>query len=63
MRARTPSLISVLVPGRLRIGDDVTFGLGGILGSIVGVMVVLLVLRMVGGSGKRRGTATRGSAV
>ena len=48
----------------LGIGDDDKFDLGGILGSIVGVMIVLLVLRMVGGSGKRGGTTTtRGPAV
>jgi uncharacterized membrane protein YeaQ/YmgE (transglycosylase-associated protein family) len=46
----------------LGIGDSDKFDLGGILGSIIGVMIVLLVLRAVGGSGKRRGTA-RGPAV
>src|SRR3954449_1695195 len=45
----------------LGIGDNDKFDLGGILGSIVGVMLVLLVLRAVRGSG--RGTATRGPAV
>ena len=46
----------------LGIGDDNKFDLGGILGSIVGVMIVLIVLRAVGGSGKGRGTA-RGPAL
>ena len=36
----------------LGIGDDDKFDLGGILGSIIGVMIVLLGLRAVGGSGK-----------
>lgn len=45
----------------LGIGDSDKFDLGGIIGAIVGTMVVLLVLRAVGGSGKGRGgtTATR----
>ena len=49
----------------LGIGDDDKFDLGGILGSIVGVMIVLLVLRAVGGSGKGKGgtRTTRGPAV
>jgi len=47
----------------LGIGDNDKFDLGGILGSIVGVMIVLLVLRAVGGSGKGRGATTRGPAV
>ena len=47
----------------LGIGDTDKFDLGGILGSIVGVMVVLLVLRAVGGSGKGRGRTARGPAV
>ena len=50
----------------LGIGDSDKFDLGGIIGSIVGVMVVLLVLRAVGGSGKGKGrgaTSTRGPAV
>ena len=47
----------------LGIGDDNKFDLGGILGSIIGVMLVLLVLRAVGGSGKGRGSTTRGPAV
>ena len=42
----------------LGIGDTDKFDLGGILGSIVGVMIVLLVLRAVGGSGKGRGAAS-----
>ncbi len=46
----------------LGIGDDNKFDLGGIVGSIIGVMLVLLVLRAVGGSGKGRDT-TRGPAV
>ncbi len=46
----------------LGIGDTDKFDLGGILGSIIGVMLVLLVLRAVGGSGRGRGT-TRGPAV
>src|SRR5215210_7307994 len=47
----------------LGIGDDDKFDLGGIVGSIVGVMIVLLVLRAVGGRGRGRGTTTRGPAV
>jgi uncharacterized membrane protein YeaQ/YmgE (transglycosylase-associated protein family) len=47
----------------LGIGDDNKFDLGGILGSIIGVMIVLLVLRAVGGSGKGRGATTGGPAV
>jgi len=46
----------------LGIGDEDKFDLGGIIGSIIGVMLVLLVLRAVGGSGKGRGT-TRGRTV
>ena len=42
----------------LGIGDENKFDLGGIIGSIVGVMLVLLVLRAVGGSGKGRGTTS-----
>ena len=42
----------------LGIGDDDKFDLGGILGSIIGVMIVLLGLRAVGGSGKGRGDRT-----
>ena len=54
----------VLFTYLLGIGDDEKFDLGGILGSIVGVMVVLLVLRAVGGSGKKGDTTrTRGPAV
>ena len=45
----------VLFTYLLGIGDEDKFDLGGILGSIVGVMVVLLVLRAVGGSGKGKG--------
>ena len=47
----------------LGIGDTDKFDLGGILGSIVGVMIVLLILRMVGGSGKGRDRTARGPAV
>jgi uncharacterized membrane protein YeaQ/YmgE (transglycosylase-associated protein family) len=48
----------------LGIGDSDKFDLGGIIGSIVGVMIVLLGLRAVGGSGKdRSATSTRGPAV
>lgn len=50
----------------LNIGDEDKFDLGGILGSIIGVMIVLLVLRAVGGSGKGKGrgtTTTHGPAV
>jgi uncharacterized membrane protein YeaQ/YmgE (transglycosylase-associated protein family) len=47
----------------LGIGDDDKFDLGGILGSIVGVMIVLLVLRAVGGSGKGRDRTAGGPAV
>ena len=54
----------VLFTYLLGIGDDEKFDLGGILGSIVGVMVVLLVLRAVGGNGKgKSATSTRGPAV
>jgi uncharacterized membrane protein YeaQ/YmgE (transglycosylase-associated protein family) len=54
----------VLFTYLLGIGDSDKFDLGGIIGSIVGVMVVLLVLRAVGGSGKGRDTTpTRGPAV
>ena len=53
----------VLFTYLLGIGDSDKFDLGGILGSIVGVMVVLLGLRAVGGSGKGRGTTSRGPAV
>ena len=43
----------------LGIGDADKFDLGGIIGSIIGVMLVLLVLRAVGGSGRGRGTTTK----
>ena len=45
----------------LGIGDEDKFDLGGILGSIIGVMLVLLVLRMVrgGDKGGRGDTAGR----
>jgi uncharacterized membrane protein YeaQ/YmgE (transglycosylase-associated protein family) len=47
----------------LGIGDNDKFDLGGIIGSIVGVMIVLLILRAVRGNGNRRGATTRGPAV
>jgi uncharacterized membrane protein YeaQ/YmgE (transglycosylase-associated protein family) len=48
----------------LGIGDSDKFDLGGIIGSIVGVMLVLIALRAVGGSGKGKGASTtRGPAV
>jgi uncharacterized membrane protein YeaQ/YmgE (transglycosylase-associated protein family) len=47
----------------LGIGDSDKFDLGGIIGSIVGVMLVLLALRAVGGSGRGRGATTRGRTV
>ena len=48
----------------LGIGDEDKFDLGGIIGSILGVMIVLLVLRAVGGSGRgRSATSTRGPVV
>ncbi len=54
----------VLFTYLLGIGDSDKFDLGGIIGSIIGVMLVLLVLRAVGGSGKGRGaTSTRGRTV
>ena len=49
----------VLFTYLLGIGDSDKFDLGGIIGSIVGVMVVLLVLRAVGGSGKARAAPPR----
>ena len=49
----------VLFTYLLGIGDSDKFDLGGIIGSIVGVMVVLLGLRAVGGSGRGRGTTTK----
>jgi uncharacterized membrane protein YeaQ/YmgE (transglycosylase-associated protein family) len=52
----------VLFTYLLGIGDEDKFDLGGILGSIVGVMIVLLVLRAVGGSGKGRDRTARGPA-
>jgi uncharacterized membrane protein YeaQ/YmgE (transglycosylase-associated protein family) len=52
----------VLFTYLLGIGDDDKFDLGGILGSIIGVMIVLLGLRAFGG--KNRGDRTaRGPAV
>jgi uncharacterized membrane protein YeaQ/YmgE (transglycosylase-associated protein family) len=53
----------VLFTYLLGIGDSDKFDLGGIIGSIVGVMIVLLGLRAVGGSGRGRGAATRGRTV
>ena len=47
----------------LGIGDNDKFDLGGILGSIIGTMLVLLVLRAVGGSGRGRGAARGGPVV
>ena len=47
----------------LGIGDSDKFDLGGILGSIIGTMLVLLVLRAVGGSGRGRGAARGGPVV
>jgi len=44
----------------LGIGDNDKFDLGGIIGSILGTMVVLLVLRAVRGNGRR---TARGPAV
>src|SRR5215218_3729237 len=45
----------------LGIGDDDKFDLGGIIGSIIGTMLVLLAWRMVRGSGS--GRSARGPAV
>jgi len=47
----------------LGIGDEDKFDLGGIIGSIVGVMLVLLVLRMVGGNKGGHDDAARRPAV
>ena len=47
----------------LGIGDTDKFDLGGILGSIIGVMIVLLGLRAFRGSGKGSGAATGGPTV
>ena len=49
----------------LGIGDEDKFDLGGILGSIVGVMIVLLVLRAVGGRARAAtsGTSSRRYAI
>ena len=47
----------------LGIGDEDKFDLGGILGSIIGVMLVLLVLRMVGGNKGGKGDHSRRPAV
>ena len=44
----------------LGIGDDDKFDLGGIVGSIIGTMIVLLALRAFRGGGRG---ATRGPAV
>jgi uncharacterized membrane protein YeaQ/YmgE (transglycosylase-associated protein family) len=41
----------------LGIGDDDKFDLGGIVGSIVGTMIVLLIWRAVAGRGDRGRTA------
>lgn len=53
----------VLFTYLLGIGDSDKFDLGGVIGAIIGTMVVLLALRMVGGSGKGRGRTTRGPVV
>jgi uncharacterized membrane protein YeaQ/YmgE (transglycosylase-associated protein family) len=54
----------VLFTYLLGIGDDDKFDFGGILGSIVGVMIVLLGLRAVrGDDGGRDATTTGGPAV
>ena len=42
----------------LGIGDDDKFDLGGIIGSIVGTMIVLLIWRAVAGRGDRRTAPT-----
>ena len=47
----------------LGIGDTDKFDLGGIVGSIIGTMIVLLILRAVGGSGRGRGATTGGPTV
>ena len=41
----------VLFTYLLGIGDEDKFDLGGVIGAIVGTMIVLLLLRMVRGSG------------
>jgi len=43
----------------LGIGDDDKFDLGGIIGSIIGTMIVLLIWRAVTGRGDRRAAPTR----
>jgi uncharacterized membrane protein YeaQ/YmgE (transglycosylase-associated protein family) len=43
----------------LGIGDDDKFDLGGIIGSIVGTMIVLLIWRAVAGRGESHTTARR----
>ena len=45
--------------GLLGIGDTDKFDLGGIIGSIVGTMIVLLIWRAVAGRGETRTTARR----
>src|SRR3954454_17123554 len=51
----------VLFAFLLGIGDNDKFDLGSIVGSIIGTMIVLLVLRMV--RGNRGSTATAGRRV
>jgi uncharacterized membrane protein YeaQ/YmgE (transglycosylase-associated protein family) len=41
----------------LGIGDDDKFDLGGIVGSIIGTMIVLLIWRAIAGRGRGTGTA------
>jgi uncharacterized membrane protein YeaQ/YmgE (transglycosylase-associated protein family) len=53
----------VLFTYLLGIGDDDKFDLGGILGSIIGVMIVLLGLRAAGGGDKGRDRTAGGPAV
>ena len=47
----------------LGIGDDDKFDFGGILGSIVGVMIVLLGVRMLRGGDRDRDASPTGPAV
>jgi uncharacterized membrane protein YeaQ/YmgE (transglycosylase-associated protein family) len=44
----------------LGIGDDDKFDLGGIIGSVVGTMIVLLVWRQIASRGGDRGTHVGG---
>jgi uncharacterized membrane protein YeaQ/YmgE (transglycosylase-associated protein family) len=43
----------------LGIGDDDKFDLGGIIGSVIGTMIVLLIWRQI--AGRNRGGTTTGS--